>query len=111
MQNLQTLVGIMKDEGYLEEDIVSVSEMLTRVATLKASQQMLELVSSSPEAKELENISDQAEGEKKLQELFEKQTGKNLTDLMSEKIDEAVGDYLAQRNNGLLREKDESSGG
>lgn len=98
MTDIQNLIATLRGEGCPDQDISSIVELLTRSALLKATQQIMDFTKSSlPEVKALEGIADQAEGEKKLQEIFEKHTGKSLDQLATEKLNEAARDYLAQR--------------
>lgn len=98
MTNLQKIIDILKEEGYVQEDIVSVIELLTKEATFRATAQLLEFTSDSKEAVALADESgDDKNAQQKLGELFEKHTGKKVSDLMTEKLEIVAGEYLESR--------------
>lgn len=98
MTNLQRVIDILKEEGYVQEDIVNVVELLTKEATLRGTAQLLDFAAESQEASTLaKETTDDKIAQQKLGELFEKHTGKKVSDLMTEKLEIVAGEYLESR--------------
>ncbi len=94
MSKVQELIDHLKNTGKTDEEITVAVESLTKIALVKATDSILKFVSTSQEAAELEKITDDAEGQKKLAELYEKVTGQTFDQLANAKLEESAAEYL-----------------
>jgi predicted RNase H-like nuclease (RuvC/YqgF family) len=94
MAHLQNLIKTLKQNGKTDQEIVAVVEAITQAALIKATNALLQFAKNTPEATELEKITDEAEGQKKLAELYQKTTNQTFEQLASEKLEEMAKEYL-----------------
>lgn len=94
MANLQDLIETLKQRGKKKDEIVTVVEVVTQTALIKSTKALLQFAQNTPEAADLEKITDENEGQKKLAELYEKTTGQTFEQLSNEKLEESAKEYL-----------------
>lgn len=94
MSKLQELINHLKGSGKTDEEIAVAVESLTKIALVKVTDSILKFASTSQEATELEKITDDTEGQKKLAELYEKITGQTFDQLANAKLEESAAEYL-----------------
>lgn len=94
MTNLQNLIETLKQKGKTDQEVVAVVEAVTQASLLKATNTLLQFAKNTPEATELEKITDDTEGQKKLAELYEKITGQTFDQLANAKLEESAAEYL-----------------
>ena len=98
MTNLQDLIEKLKQNGKKDEEIAAIVEAVTQTALIKATNALLEFAKNTPEASDLEKITDETEGQKKLAELYGKTTGQTFDELANAKLEESAKEYLAGMN-------------
>jgi len=96
MTNLQTLIEKLRQKRLSDQDIVATVETVSKTALLEATSKMTTFIVNTPQAKELENISDENQRNLKLAQIYEQATGKSSEKFIQEIIESVAGKFLEE---------------
>jgi len=94
MSNLDKAIKVLKDEGYIEDDIARIVTDWGKAAFSRVYSEMM-LAFTEEETQELERIEDKEKMEKEIKKRFVEKTRKNPDTMAREYLDIIASEFLA----------------
>ena len=93
MNNLDQAIKVLKDEGYVEDDIAKIVTDWGKAAFSRLYSEMM-LAFTEDEVQELEKIEDRAKMEEEIKKSFREKTKKDPDNLVREYLDIIASEFL-----------------
>ena len=108
MSKLDEAIQVLKDEGYVEEDIAKIVTDWGKASFARLYSEMM-LAFTDEEMQEFEKIEDKAKMEKEIKKRFTEKTKKNPDMLAREYLDIIVSEFLSAHLKQTIPASDKTS--